>query len=184
MRILAIDPSIRSTGYSILDLEIISNRAMITVKEVNRIVTKKTKEEDMDETITDIAKELLTVARGYDVDSVLLEGGYIGVNGKTALLLAGLRQSIITVFKLYDYQIDTELPSVIRSILMGQGSASKQEIAEHVQTVFINNEQVKALGEFCDRSGKKKNDDMYDSISIGLSGLIPMVPKDIVICYY
>ena len=183
MRILAIDASIRSTGYTVLEYMEVGETAHVEALKVERIVTKKTSDENVSLTIAKIVKELVEIAKEYQVDEVQLEDGYVGKNGKTALLLSGLRQSIVTAFYLNGITINTDQPSAIRSTVMGKGSADKREVAEHVQTVFAESKQVKSLGDFCDK-GKKKNDDMYDSILIGLSRVIKGMKTNMSICYH
>lgn len=183
MRILAIDASIRSTGYTVLKCTESENSVSVEAVKVDKIVTKKTKDENIALTIAQIVKDLVEIAKEYQVDEVQLEDGFVGKNGKTALLLSGLRQSIITAFYLLDIPVNTDLPSTIRSVVMGNGSADKQAIAEHIQTVFAESDLVQSIGEFRDK-GKNKNDDMYDSISIGLSRVLKHIKPNSIICYH
>ena len=60
------------------------------------------------------------------------------------------------------------LPTEIRKILLNKGNAKKEEVAKKIQEIYKDNPNVN-LGEFNDKSNKKKNSDMYDAISIGVS---------------
>lgn len=183
MRILAIDASIRSTGYTVLEYTETSNHVSIEAIKIGKIVTKKTADENIAITIAQIVKELIELAIEYQVDEVELEDGFVGKNGKTALLLSGLRQSIITAFYLNHIPVSTDLPSAIRSIVMGNGSVDKQAIAEHIQTVFAENHLIQSIGVFRDK-GKSKNDDIYDSISIGLARVLKQLKPNCTIYYH
>ena len=53
---------------------------------------------------------------------------------------------------------------------MQKGDASKEEIANYIRFIYKKNQDLQALGEFCDKNNKSKNSDIFDAIAVALSG--------------
>lgn len=158
--ILAIDASISSTGFAIVDCD-------TNLVEFGKLTTKsKEKEEDRIFYITKYIRDLI---QKCDIKEVVMENQYLGRNPKTALQLSRLRGAIMFVATDLGASIEHPTPAEIRKKLMSNGSASKEEVAEYVRSYYKEDERVVALGEFNDRQCKAKNSDIYDAISIGLA---------------
>ena len=163
MNVLGIDASLRSSGWAIV------NGQTLELLDFGVIKTKKTSDENIDQTICDIAKELLAYCQKYNVQAIGIEDGFVGKNMKTALTLARVRQGIITGLMMNGVQVVYLQPSLVRSILMQNGSASKEEVAARINFIYQGNERIAALGPFCDKNNKQKNSDIYDAIGVGIA---------------
>ena len=159
MRLIAIDPSLSSTGVAIFE-----NGSLVYV---NKITTTSKETEEF--RIYKIAKELSFIIQRFEVTESIQETQFVSRNVKTALQLSRLRGAIL--YMLYENNVKAafKTPSEVRQVLLDNGSADKLDVAQFVQTAFPDNELVKNLGEFNDRTCKDKNSDMYDAISIGLA---------------
>lgn len=158
--VLALDASISSTGYAILD----DSNILI---EFDKITTKP-KEEEGDR-IFKITIKIKNMIEHHKIDTVILEDQFLGRNVKTAMQLSRLRGAIMFVCKLCNANLIFLMPSEVRKFLMNNGSASKEEVADFVKHFYTSNKDVQALGDFNDRQCKAKNSDIYDAISIGLA---------------
>lgn len=166
IKVLGIDASLRSTGWAVLSVDQTSEPVVL---EVGKIKTKKYPYEDLNDTILEIAKELLSIAEQHQVSYIAIEDGFGGVNMKTSIQLARVRQGIITLLKYRLLDVFTLSPSEIRMHLMNNGSAKKEEVADYLQLVFAECDPVRELGVFCDRACKAKNSDEYDAIAAALA---------------
>lgn len=170
-RIFSIDASLRSTGWAVVD--------ETGVIATGKVTTTKTKQENVDETIVKITRDLIAIADEYHADCIGLEDGFVGKSGKTSLQLAGLRQSIITGFYFSGRPVVSLHPSRVRSLVMKKGNAGKEEMADYIVKQYGHQPSVAALGEFNDRACKAKNSDMYDAIAIGLAVVETMKQPDL-----
>lgn len=164
--VLGLDASISSTGFAVVDSD-------NTLLEFGKLVTKKDKlvnaNLDDDRRIFYIASNIGDLFRKYKIDEVSMENQFLGKNAKTAMQLSRLRGALMMVCKLNGVDLEYPTPSEIRFNLMGNGSASKEEVADYIKVIYLDDERVQALGEFNDRPNKAKNSDIFDAISIGLA---------------
>lgn len=164
--VLALDASISSTGFAVVDYD-------NTLLDCGKITTKKNKKVDNDidddNRIVIIANAISELFKKYNMKEVSMENQFVRNNIKTAMQLSRLRGALMMICKLNGATLYYPTPSQIRSDLMNNGSATKEEVAEYVRLFYINNSMVQALGEFNDRQCKDKNSDIYDAISIGLA---------------
>ena len=171
MNVLGIDASLRSSGWAII------NKASLELVTFGVIKTKKTSDENIDETICHIAEELLNYCQQYDVQAIGIEDGFVGRNMKTALTLARVRQGIITVLMVQGIQVVYLQPSLVRSTFMQNGAASKEEVAERIQLIYHSDSRLSELGPFCDKNNKHKNSDIYDAIGVGIATSCVINPR-------
>jgi len=163
--LLAIDPSLSSSGYSKISLE---SREILLC---NRITTKNDREENY--RIVDIVKYLSNIVmQDEEVQYIVMEDGFIGrmASVKTGLTLCKLRGGIITHFMMQGIPVYTYPPKEIRKNLGLSGNAKKEEVAEYILSLYP--ELIDTVGPYSDKANKQKTSDMYDSVSIGLSHLI------------
>lgn len=161
--ILALDASISSTGYAVINVN-------TTLVEFDKITTKPKDAED--DRIFKIANKVKELIQSYNVTTVVMEAQFLGRNVKTAMQLSRLRGAIIFVCKLLNVELIHLTPCEIRKFLFDNGSASKEEVADFIKDYYLSDENVQALGEFNDRQCKAKNSDIYDAISIALAFIL------------
>lgn len=163
--VLSIDPSLSSTGYSVIDLN---------TKEVvlfSRYVTKNNISEN--QRIINIVWKLQLVLEelkeysDLEITEIAMEDGYIGASVKTGLTLCKLRGGIITYFGIMGLTVYTQLPSETRKNLGLKGNAKKEEVAEFITNTYP--ELAEAIGPYSDKTNKQKTSDIYDSVCIGFA---------------
>lgn len=153
--LLALDPSLSSTGYAVFDNDKIFNKGRY----------QTTADQDTDTrilNITSFVKELL-----YNVDVAILEDGFVGFSRKTSLQLAQLRGALINTLLSNSIKVIHQQPKLIRKNFGLSGNAKKEEVANRVLLLYPN--LLNEIGSYSDKAGKNKTSDIYDAISIGLS---------------
>lgn len=158
--ILGLDPSLSSTGYCIMNEE----QEIATLGKIVTKVNKKTPtEEDRLFVICDTLDKLI---KEHGVTRVALEAQFLHKNPKTTMILSRLRGALGYMLKVNSCTIEHFPPSSVRKILMDDGSADKEEVAQYIQDKYKDSKYVVELGEFCDRNCKAKNSDIYDAIAV------------------
>ncbi len=164
MNVLALDPSLSSTGYAIIDS---TNNRLITK---GRVTTSS--KDDTDTRVQIILRQLIWIVENRNIQDVILEDGFVGKNAKTGLQLSELRGAIIFYFKRNKHVVVHQLPSENRKNFKLPGNAKKEEVAKEVLKYYPNLEQE--IGPYSDKANKQKTSDIYDAISIGLSYIIQL----------
>lgn len=161
--ILSIDPSLSSTGYSVINAE--TRQILLS----SRYVTKPSIPEN--ERIKNIVLKLYDVFLDeICIGEVAMEDGFISsANVKSGMQLAKLRGSIITYFSINSIPVYTQEPSETRKNLGLKGNAKKEEVANKILELYP--ELVNIIGPYSDKANKDKTSDMYDSVCIGIAHL-------------
>lgn len=160
--ILSIDPSLSSTGYSIINAD--TREVLFS----SRYITKPNIPEN--ERIKNIVLKLYEVSLDEDIKEVAMEDGFISsANIKSGMQLAKLRGSIITYFNINSVPVYTQEPSETRKNLGLKGNAKKEEVANKILELYP--ELINTIGSYSDKANKNKTSDMYDSVCIGIAHL-------------
>ena len=159
--ILAVDPSLTSTGYCVLD----ENKEII---EINKI-TSSTKDGTENQRIHNILHVLDVTVNIHNITEIAIEDGFTGPNKKGSLGLAKLRGAIVGYFEMKDCIVDESEPKSTRVNMGLKGNASKEEVAEYIINLYP--ELIDIIGPYSDKNNKSKTSDMYDSVCIGLAYL-------------
>lgn len=157
--LLALDPALSTTGYAIINIEDYNLIA------VNKFSTSNTLNDD--NRINLIVKHLYSIAKDYNIDYIVFEDGFLGVNKKTSLQLATLRGAIIGLFKFKNFKVYHLLTTEIRKLLNISGKAKKEDVA-NILSMYYNNLDV-LIGSYSDKHNKYKTSDMYDAIATGVA---------------
>lgn len=155
--LLALDPSLSSTGYAVFDNDKIFNKGRY----------QTTADQDTDTRILNITYFVKGLLYIYNVDVAILEDGFIGFSGKTSLQLAQLRGALINTLLSNSIKVIHQQPKLIRKNFGLSGNAKKEEVANRVLLLYPN--LLNEIGPYSDKAGKNKTSDIYDAISIGLS---------------
>lgn len=161
--VLGIDPAIAVSGIAVIDS---NNKDVVYAK---KFTTNKKESENV--RIYKFVQSVREVVNKFDISICYLEDQFFSRNVKTAMKLSRLRGALEFALTDMNVEIDISTPSVIRKNLLDDGSASKEEVASYIQSLYKNNDIVSNLGEFNDKSNKNKNSDIYDAISIGIAKL-------------
>lgn len=133
--ILGIDPSLRGTGYGIIE---------VNKKSLHGVVCGTIscpKEWKRSECIRKIAEELRRVVSVYKPNICVMEGLFYAQNRKTALIMGEARGASILVAADFGVKIFEIPPRRIKQAITGYGAASKVSVAKMVQRILNLKEQ-------------------------------------------
>lgn len=158
MIILGLDLSLSSTGYSIIDY----NENVLAYGVINTT----TKNNDF-ERMYIIANKIDELIQKYNVTIVCLENSFFGSNPNTGIKLARLMGAVSYICVENNLLIELITPAQGRKILMNNGKAKKEEVANFIKENYID------IGEYSDKTiktkGIQKTSDMYDSMAVGFA---------------
>lgn len=161
MNILGIDAAYSTTGYAVLETK---TKKLI---DAGKIQTSVKYTDDV--RIENLFYELLDIINKYNIDTAIIEDGFIGNNGKTALQLSYLRGGLVLLLRHHKILVVKQLPSSIRKSLGIGGNAKKEQVAEKVANIYKNDLLLKQIGPYSNKQNKNKTSDIYDAISIAYS---------------
>ena len=129
-RVLGIDPSLRGTGLSLV--EIASGRQPVVL--LSRTVKVPTKH-DMAYCLGEIFKAVAAVLRDHAVDHVALEKTIFVQNVATAQILGAARGAAIAAAALAEKPVFEYPPLRVKQAVVGVGRASKEQMARTVMAL-------------------------------------------------
>ena len=162
MNIIALDASLSSTGYCIMD----DNKEVIDCGKIT--TNSKNKDSHRISFICKKCEELIII---YDIKCVVIEGQFVSRNKNTAMKLSRLFGAIMYLSQIHDIDIISIEPNRVRSILL-HGDCDKEEMAKFILDSYEFNCIVTSIGPYSDKSNKAKTSDIYDSISIGMAYMV------------
>jgi len=129
-RVLGIDPSLRGTGLSLV--EIASGRQPVVL--LSRTVKVPAKH-DMAYCLGEIFKSVAAVLRDHAVDHVALEKTIFVQNVATAQILGAARGAAIAAAALAEKPVFEYPPLRVKQAVVGVGNASKEQMARTVMAL-------------------------------------------------
>lgn len=156
MVILSLDASLSSTGYAIFK--------GIKLIKYGKIQSKKDKFKDEDMRLNYMCNIIENIIKEYKVEKIICEDQFTSINSKTILSLRKLIGGIMRTANYNDIDVKYYYPSTWRKILgINKGKSNDKKLAayNYLLAQGIN------IGEF-KATGVHKNDDIVDSICIGL----------------
>lgn len=130
MRILGIDPGLRTTGFGIID------------KQGNRLTyvasgTVKTQAEtSLPERLKTILKGVTEIIRTYQPDSAAVEIVFVNVNPQSTLLLGQARGAAICALVGADLEVMEFTALQVKQAVVGHGKAHKAQVQDMVQRLL------------------------------------------------
>lgn len=131
MRVLGVDPSLRSTGYAVLD----GDRRTQKVLEYGLIKTKKA--DSLQQCLVQIADTIEGVVKEHSPDCLAIEDIFTARNSSVALKLGHVRGAVILVCERNGLETFPYAATRIKETVAGYGRASKEQVQHMV---------VRALG--------------------------------------
>lgn len=128
--VLGIDPGTRVTGFAV-----IKSREDSPFLVTSGII--KCRGKTFTDAIRSLLSQLETIYRRYKPDVVVIEASYIGPNRRTSIVCARTIGAIISLFARKERcQIYEFPPRKVRSLLMGYGGASKEDVAIMISSLL------------------------------------------------
>jgi len=126
MRILGVDPSLRSTGYSIVE----GDRKKQKVIEYGLIKTRSP--ESLEDSLKHIAVSIEEIVQAHAPDSLAIEDIFTARNSRVALQLGHVRGVVILICMRSGLQIYPYAATRIKETVAGYGRASKEQVQNMV----------------------------------------------------
>lgn len=126
MRVLGVDPSLRSTGYAILD----GDRRSQKVLEYGLIKTKSV--DSLEDSLVKIADAIEGVVKEHSPDCLAIENIFTARNNRVALQLGHVRGVIILVCERKGLTTYPYAATRIKETVAGYGRASKEQVQHMV----------------------------------------------------
>jgi crossover junction endodeoxyribonuclease RuvC len=122
MRVLGVDPSLRSTGYAVVD----GDRKKQSVLEYGLI--KTTSAEQLEDSLEKIADTIEDVVNKYQPDCLAIEDLFTHKNSKVALQLGHVRGVIMLICRRLGLPAAQYPATRIKETISGYGRASKEQM--------------------------------------------------------
>ncbi|MDB5775942.1 MAG: ruvC [Herbaspirillum sp.] len=129
MKILGIDPGLRTTGFGVIDKQghKLSYIASGTIK---------TPDADLPQRLKTIFTSVAEVIATYAPDCAAIEKVFVNVNPQSTLLLGQARGAAICALVMADLAVAEYTALQIKQAVVGQGKAQKQQVQDMVQRLL------------------------------------------------
>jgi len=130
MRILGVDPSLRSTGYAIVE----GDRKKQKVVEFGLIKTHSS--QSLEDSLNHIAKAIERIVEEHAPESLAIENIFTARNSRVALQLGHVRGVVIQVCTQSGLSTFPYAATRIKETVAGYGRASKEQVQNMVVRTF------------------------------------------------
>ncbi len=129
MRIIGIDPGTKITGIGIID---VSERGDFSPVFFTSLKFK----DSLDNVIFQFYTGIKDIVEEYKPDVAVIEDIFYAVNVKSTIMLAHLRGSAITLFKLNNMPVFSYTPLDVKKTIAGYGRAEKEQVRFLVENLL------------------------------------------------
>jgi crossover junction endodeoxyribonuclease RuvC len=129
-RVLAVDPSLRGTGYAVIESEAGKLRALAygVVANPPKLPSHLC--------LLAIHEALATVAETHRPDSFAIEGIIYVQNVRTAIILGSARGAALLVAARHGLAIREYAPRLVKQAVVGRGGAQKDQVAFMIRAIL------------------------------------------------
>ncbi len=129
MRIIGIDPGTKITGVGIIDVDKRGDFSPV-------FFTSLKFKDSLDNVIYQFFTGLKEIVEEFKPDIAVIEDIFYAVNVKSTIMLAHLRGSAITLFKLYQLPVYSYTPLDVKKTIAGYGRAEKEQVRFLVENLL------------------------------------------------
>jgi crossover junction endodeoxyribonuclease RuvC len=129
MKILGIDPGLRTTGFGVIDKQ--GNKLSYIASG-----TIKTPDADLPERLKTIFASVSEVIATYRPDCAAIEKVFVNVNPQSTLLLGQARGAAICALVIGELKVAEYTALQVKQAVVGQGKAQKQQVQDMVQRLL------------------------------------------------
>ena len=151
MRVLAVDPALRNTGYAVLE------RLGRDIRAVTWGVISNPASRLQSQCLVSIREELHRVIRDFQPHVCAVEGIIFVQSYKTAIIMGAARGAALLAAAEHDLEIFEYAPRRVKQAVVGKGAAQKQQVAFMIRALLGLAETPSA--------------DAADALAIGLTHL-------------
>jgi len=139
MRVLGIDPSVRSTGFGVIEY----SQNSYTV--LGYGVIKPSRRLPFHHKINEIKNQIEKLISTYSPDEVAIENPFYAQNIKTAITLGQVRGATLVAIASQDCSLHEYSPLEIKKAVTGYGRADKNQVKTMVKALLhIEDEKIEA----------------------------------------
>lgn len=162
MVIFGIDPGTATTGYGVIENDLVKNPKGLLLIEYGCIVTPK--EMEMPKRLWSIQKDLQALLRRYKPDVIAIEQLFFGINSRTAMTVGQARGVVLMTGAAHSIPIFEYQGLSVKLTLTGSGKSDKKEVQKSV---------MKYLGKRkLDKPAKGYIDDAADALAVAICHVI------------
>ena len=155
MKVLAIDPGYARIGFAIL----LKENGVITLVHSECFETDiKTEYKTR---LVQVGKHLEHLIQNHKPEQAAIENLFFAKNKKTAMQIAEVRGICIYQAEKQGVLVTEHTPNQVKSAITGNGNANKEQMMRMIPHLLQINE-----------SDRKRVDDEYDAIAIGITHLV------------
>ena len=129
MRIIGIDPGTKITGIGIIDVNQRGDFSPV-------FFTSLKFKDSLDNVIFQFYTGIKDIVEEYKPDVAVIEDIFYAVNVKSTIMLAHLRGSAITLFKLNNMPVFSYTPLDVKKTIAGYGRAEKEQVRFLVENLL------------------------------------------------
>lgn len=132
MRILGIDPGLRTTGFGVIDVQ----GSVLQYVASGTISTIKLAQTDLPSRLKLLFDGVCEVAQRYQADCACVEIVFVNVNPQSTLLLGQARGACITALVSRDLPVAEYTALQMKQAVVGYGRAQKDQVQEMVRRLL------------------------------------------------
>ena len=133
MRILGIDPGLRTTGFGLVDVD----GANLTYVASGTISTIHIEKDQLPARLKVLFDGIREVVARYEPDAASVEIVFVNVNPQSTLLLGQARGAVITALVSADLPVAEYTALQMKQAVVGYGRADKTQIQEMVRRLLV-----------------------------------------------
>jgi crossover junction endodeoxyribonuclease RuvC len=133
VRILGIDPGLRTTGYGVIDMQ----GQKLKYVASGTICTTGSELGDLPQRLKCIFDGITEIIRRYEPISASVEIVFVNVNPQSTLLLGQARGAALTALVAQDLSVGEYTALQMKKAVVGQGKAAKEQVQEMVRRLLI-----------------------------------------------
>ncbi len=132
MRILGIDPGLRTTGFGIIDVD----GQVLHYVASGTVSTQHLRTRELPARLKILFDGVREVAQRYEADAAAVEIVYVNTNPQSTLLLGQARGACITALVTVDLPVAEYTPAQMKDSVVGYGRAQKAQVQEMVRRLL------------------------------------------------
>jgi len=132
MRILGIDPGLRTTGFGVIDVQ----GSVLRYVASGTVSTVKHRQADLPGRLKLLFDGVCEVAQRYQADCACVEIVFVNVNPQSTLLLGQARGACITALVSTDLPVAEYTALQMKQAVAGHGKAAKTQVQAMVQRLL------------------------------------------------
>lgn len=130
MRVLGIDPSVRATGYAVIEFS--DNQYTV----LRYGVIKPSRRKDFHHKINDIRNRIEEIILNFKPEDIAIENPFYARNIKTAITLGQVRGAVLVAVASQDCSLFEYSPLEIKKAVTGYGLADKNQVMHMIKILL------------------------------------------------